>query len=235
MRRVTGARQRHDEDLRFRQDAVQLFQRVHLVVGGVAGLFGAPHAPHHLGAQRLGAAGKVGADVAGAQHGDAAAADGAHAQPLFPLTRPHDLLKLRHLPQHHQRHHEDVLGNGDAVGAGGVGEHNVFAGINVLVHVGVHTGKAAAEPLEIGRRFQFIGRAQAVNDLVLRRSVRRQVPFRVVVHGKAAFRRRFLKGRPMLRRKEGLHCCNFFHFLYASHIFSAQRIPSAAAERMPPA
>ena len=162
-----GGRQSHDEDFGLGQNAVQLLKSVHLVIGRISRLLGPPHTPDDLGPQSLGPAGKVGADVTGTQNGNAAAADGPHAQALFPLPVFHDLLKLRHLPQHHQRHHEDVLGDGNTVGAGGVAQQHIRVRIDGLVRVGIHPGKAAAEPLEVGCRLQLLGRAHAVNNLVI--------------------------------------------------------------------
>ena len=202
MRRLLGARQSHDQDLCFRQDAVQLIQRVHFVVGGVAGFLGATHAPHHLGAQCLGPAGEVGADVAGTQNGDAAAADGAHGQSFFPAALAHDLLKDRHLPQKHQCHHDDMLRYGDAIGSGGVGQQYIGMRINVVTGVGVHSREAAAQPTQVHGGLYILGGAQTVNDLIVCRLIRRQMPVAEIIHGKTAFCCGFFDGLPVFRGKE---------------------------------
>ena len=64
--RLTGGGQGQGKDIRIRQEGVQLVVGMDLVKGGVGGLFGAADTADSGGAQDLGAAGELGADIAGA-------------------------------------------------------------------------------------------------------------------------------------------------------------------------
>ena len=185
--------------------------------------------------QGLGPPGEIGADVPGPQHRDAAAVNGPHRQLRHPFPPPDDVLELRHPPQQHQRHHEDVLADGEAVGSGGVGQHHVGAGVQAVVGQLVHPGEAAAIPLQPRGPLQVSGLAPSVDDLILVQPLCRSLAPPVKVHRKAVLFRRCQHPFPVLRRQEVLHHRDFSHLPYTSHIFSAQRIPSAAADRMPPA
>ena len=66
----------------------------------------------------------------------------------------------------HQRHHEDVLRDGHAVGTGGVGQHHGGGGVQGFVQIGVDPGKAAAEPFQAGEALQLARLGHAVDDLV---------------------------------------------------------------------
>ena len=122
---------------------------MYLVKGGVgpagaaeADDLGGAHAPHPVR--------HVDTDVAGAQNGELVVPDGADGELVAPAPVPYDFLVLRHPPQQHQCHHDDVFGDGDAVDVG-VGEHAVGIGENGrILAVGVHTRKGAAVPLQSG-------------------------------------------------------------------------------------
>ena len=232
---VRHRRQSHHQDLRLRQHLVQLLLGQHPVIGGVRVPAAAGHAADVSRSQGLGPPGEIGADVPGSQHRDAAAVNGPHRQLRHPFPPPDDVLELRHPPQQHQRHHEDVLADGEAVGSGGVGQHHVGAGVQAVVGQLVHPGEAAAVPLQPRGPLQVLGIAPAVNDLILLQTLGRGRAPPVKIHRKAALFRRIQHLFPALRRQEVLHHRDFSHLPYTSHIFSAQRMPSAAADRMPPA
>ena len=135
------------------QYRVQVGDGHHPVIDPVRAAAGAVHTGDGGGAQGAELAGKGGTDVSGTQQGKVAAPDGAHGKLVGPAPALHYLGILRHPPHEHDRHHDQVLGDGDAVGAGGVGEQAVRIGEDAVIFaVGVRTGKGAAVPLERGRR-----------------------------------------------------------------------------------
>lgn len=80
----------------------------------------------HAGRKGLRAAGKLRADVARSEHSDARAMQRADtAGERFPAARADDLGILHLAAQQHQADHDEMLGDGGAVGAGGVGEPTV--------------------------------------------------------------------------------------------------------------
>ena len=83
----------------------------------------------------------------------------------FPAARADDLGILHLAAQQHQADHDKVLGNGRAVGAGGVGEPTVGILVQAVVAEVVHTRPAAAIPLEAFRAADDLLRAVPVEDL----------------------------------------------------------------------
>ena len=85
-----------------------------------------------------------------------------------PVTEAPRALRRRAVwAQEHEEHHEDVLRDGGAVGAGAVGEQAVGAGPQGAVQEVVHPGGGGAEPPE-GLRLREQGRRDvAEEDLVL--------------------------------------------------------------------
>ena len=147
--RLTGGGQGQGQDIRIRQEGVQLVVGMDLVKGGVGGLFGAADTADGGSTHGLGAAGKLRADITGADDGDGAAHNGAHGEHPAPAAGGLVGAVGRGVAQEHQRDHDHVLGDGDTVGAGGVGQHDLGRGIQAVVQISVHAGKAAAEPLEV--------------------------------------------------------------------------------------
>ena len=207
---------------------------VHPVKGRVGGLLGAADAPDLLGAHGLGAAGKLRADVAGTQHRDGAANDGAHGHHRPPALGIGMAQIGVGVAQQHQRDHDEMLGDGDAVGTGGVAQDHLRRGVQGVSQIGVHAGKAAAEPLHAGEGLQVAGLGHPVHHLIGAGQLRRHLAVGVVVHRKAAACGGAVDERVVGRLQIICENGNFFH-LYTSSIFSAQRIPSAAADRIPPA
>ena len=236
MPRLPGGGQRHHQNVRVRQQPVQLLVGVYRVKRRVCGPFRPPHAPNARGSHGLGPARKLRSDVPRAQHGDGTADDRPHGQHLAPaLCRR--VGAVRHLmPQQHQRHHDQMLRDGHAIRAGGIGQHHLRAGIQPLVQIGVHPGEAAAEPLQVHEILQLRGLGHPVDHLVLPSLFRRHGLGRfIVIHREAVPGGGVVDHSPMLRFSKIVIHGDFSHLLYTSHIFSAQRIPSAAADRMPPA
>ena len=94
----------------------------------------AAHAGDARGMEGLRTAGKLRADVARAEHGDPRAMQRADtAGERFPAARADDLGILHLAAQQHQADHDEMLGDGGAVGAGGVGEPTVGILVQALV------------------------------------------------------------------------------------------------------
>ena len=187
---VRHRRQSHHQDLRLRQHLVQLLLGQHPVIGRVRVPAAAGHAADVPRSQGLGPPGEIGADVPGSQHRDAAAVNGPHRQLRHPFPPPDDVLELRHPPQQHQRYHEDVLADGEAVGSGGVGQHHVGIGVQAVVGQLVHPGEAAAVPLQPCGPLQVLGIAPAIEDLIVLQTLGRGRAPPVKIHRKAALFRR---------------------------------------------
>ena len=116
----------------------------------------------------LRAAGKLRADVARAEHSDARAVQRADAAGQhFPAAVADDLGILHLAAQQHQADHDKVLGNGRAVGAGGVGEQAVGILIKPVVTEMIHARPAGAVPFEAFRTFYDLARAMPVEDLTV--------------------------------------------------------------------
>ena len=160
--------QRHHEKIRFGQDAVQLRDGMDGGERRVGGSDRAAHAGDARGMEGLRAAGKLRADVARAEHSDARAMQRADtAGERFPAARADDLGILHLAAQQHQADHNEMLGDGGAVGAGGVGEPTVGILVQALVAEVVHTRPAAAIPLEAFRAADDLLRAVPVEDLTV--------------------------------------------------------------------
>ena len=136
--------------------------------------------------------------------------------------------------QQHQCDHDEVFGDGDAVGTGGVGQDHVGGRVEGVIQIGIHTGEVAAEPLQAGEGPEGGAIRHAIQHLVLPGQLRRHVAVGIIVHGKAAACRGAVDLRMVMRLQKISEYSKLFH-RYTSSNFSAQRIPSAAAERMPPA
>ena len=234
--RLRRAGQGHSQNFRLRQHLIQLRRGIHGVVGIVHMAAAAGDTRHGLSPHGLHPAGKGRADVTGTQHRDAAAADGAHGGLLVaPIVAVHPLLHGGHLPQQHQRHHDHVLTDGHAVGSGGVGEHHLRAVVQGIVLPLIHAGIGAAEPPQGRGSLQLLGGDGAVDHLILPRPVLGQMALGEIVHGEAGVPGHLLDMSTVAVVQVIRHHCKLSHHEYTSQIFSAQRIPSAAADRMPPA
>ena len=239
---LRGGGQRHHQDFCLRQHVVQPGDRQHLVKtlhapagAAEAGDPGGAHAPQTLG--------HVGADVAGAQDGKRIVPDGADGQLPGPAVGSDHRLVLRHPPQQHEGHHDHVFGNGDAVAAG-VGQKALGIGKDGgVLAVDVHPGEGAAVPPQGGgsgfQQLQIVG----VEHLTVLQAGPGLLKLIQVekVDGKACFFSGFFDLRLVRRRQKFQIYANITaHTVQtslemASQICSAARMPSAAAERMPPA
>ena len=160
--------QRHHKDIRFGQDAVQLRDGMDGGERRVGGSDRAAHAGDARGMEGLRAAGKLRADVARAEHGDARAMQRADtAGERFPAAVADDLGILHLAAQQHQADHDEMLGDGGAVGAGGVGEQAVGVLIDTLVAEMIHARPTGAVPFEAFRTFYDLARAMPVEDLTV--------------------------------------------------------------------
>ena len=145
------------------QQAVQVLQQVDFVGVLRAGAGASPHADD-LCPQGFAPGGELPADVPHAQHQHGGAIHGLHRPLGLPgaafLGVPVELQLFEKLQQHAQH----VLGDGQAVGAGGVGEQRVprqHPGLDV----GLHPGGVGLQPLQSGGAVEHGGGHVAQNDL----------------------------------------------------------------------
>ena len=87
-----------------------------------------------------------------------AARNGTDGREEGPLPPEKGLLVLRHPPQQHQQHHEDMLGDRRAVGPGGVGQQAIRVGPDGVVQQVVHPGGGGAQPAQGSRARQQLRR-----------------------------------------------------------------------------
>ena len=92
---------------------------------------------------------EIAADVAHAHNGHVAVVNGADVADDLPAPLSHQSLIFGHPAHHHQQHADHVLRDGDAVGAGGVGQHRVGTGKHAGPAVPVHAGKGALQPAQV--------------------------------------------------------------------------------------
>ena len=133
-----------------------LFDFYHFIeVGGASAA--AVDTDNLCGAESPEALGKIAADVAGAADDDGGIVDRTDHQIAAELLCPHKLVVFRIPAQHHQCHHDHMLGNGDTVGTGAVGKNGVRRQ-NLGFDQGVNAGIVAGEPLQLGGGFHQVGR-----------------------------------------------------------------------------
>ena len=119
-RRLRRGGQGHDQKVRRGKDGVQLVDRQDAAEGRFPGLSAAAYAGDG-GPKCLHPPGGMGPDVPRPQHDHMAAVDGPDGGMVGPLPPGQGRQILRHPPQEHQGKHDDMLGDGGAVGPGGVG------------------------------------------------------------------------------------------------------------------
>ena len=108
-------------------------------------------------------------------------------------------------------------------------------GIQRLIQIPVHTGKAGAEPFQLLHIPQYGLIRHTVYDLIFARPLLGQHAIGIAVHRISMLFGRLADLLQMVLFEKLVHHCNLFHTQHSFIICSAQRIPSAAAERIPPA
>ena len=229
---------RHNQRVCFGKNPVQLLHGKDQIKGRVLCPPGAAHTGD-ASSQGLQPPRGLCPDVPGSQQRHMAARNRPDGRKIRPLPPGQGLLVLRHPPQQHQQHHDDVLGNSGPVGPRGVGQQAVRPGPDFLRQIFLHSRKITAKPAELVRFFQQAGSRMAKEDLILLDFPRQHLLAVMERHGKPQPGRRLCDGPAVAAVHKPNANPDLSHGTSPLYISASTRSavlsPSAAADRMPPA